>query len=123
MSAPVSAALTPDDRLGLSRARLRRVMLQDSGDLASDALGAWWARSPLRLVGQMGAQAADKLARPIAQRHPWQMVGGALLSGAVLAWARPWRWRWLPHQALVAAIAPPLLARAMAAVNKAHLRH
>lgn len=29
--------------------------------------------------------------RPVAQRHPLALVGGAAAAGALLVWARPWR--------------------------------
>ncbi len=60
--------------------------------LVIEALSQWWAGHPLRVTGQGIASAAMAVIQPLAQRHPFALVLGALAVGGVLAWSRPWRW-------------------------------
>lgn len=119
MSADTDGAAA--ERLEASRERLRRAMSRTGKhpgvQLGVDGLSAWWEHSPLRTAAQVAAESADGWARPVAQRHPLRLVGGALLAGGLFSALRPWRW--LPQRALWAALGPPLLARALASVKKA----
>ncbi len=81
-----------------------------------DAVRDWWAKHPLHLAGEMGAEAARSVLRPVALRHPLALVLGALLLGGVLAWTRPWRWILKP--AWFAGLWPELFFQTLA-----HLRH
>jgi len=109
------------ERLEASRDRLRRAMSRPGKnlgvELGVEGLSAWWAHSPLRTAAQVAAESADGWARPMAQRHPLRLVGGALLAGGLVSALRPWRW--LPQRAIWAALGPPLLARALAGLKKA----
>jgi hypothetical protein len=109
--------------LQASRARLRLALVQAADDTAAanrsgsrdgpDAapgtgppawllhlLAHWWHGHPWRGWSLLAADAADAVARPLAQRHPLALVAGAAGVGALLVWSRAWRgWslaaRWL----------------------------
>lgn len=122
------------DRLALSRERLRLALRVDAAALAAasaspawldrlhtvpaahialQALAQWWARSPWRLAGRIGADAAQAVVKPVAQRHPWALVLGATAAGALFAWSRPWRWMLKP--ALFAGLLPQLARHSLKA--------
>lgn len=133
----MSSSLTPSEQLSLSRARLR-LALHDTAatpghtpgqraggsaapwqenlkaipgvGIALDALLAWWAGHPLRLVTLLAVDATKTAVRPIAQRHPVGLVLGSFLVGGLLAWSRPWRLILTP--ALLAGLLPQLLSKA-----------
>lgn len=138
---PVAALPSACERLVRSRERLRLALQQGatgsatppgSGagtrqgpsawlqDLAAlpgagiviDAVRAWWAKHPLRLGGQAGAEAVRSVLQPIARSHPLALALGALLLGGVLAWTRPWRWILKP--AWFAGLGPELFLQALA---------
>lgn len=77
-----------------------------------DALAAWWWQHPLRPLAQVAGDASNAVARPLAQRHPLLLVLAAGLSGAALAWSRPWRW--IFGSALFAGLVPQFAARIVA---------
>jgi hypothetical protein len=52
----------------------------------------WWSGHPLRAAAGMAAGVATLALRPLAARHPWGLVAGAVVLGGLLAWTRPWRW-------------------------------
>ena len=132
--------LTPGERLTLSRERLRQAMVRSNspnGDGAGaggsgsglglldvlklavpsagvviDAINQWWKGHPLQATGNLAGSIGDGLLRPLAQRHPLTLVAGAAGLGALLVWARPWRWARTPS--LLAALAPGLLSSAWA---------
>lgn len=139
----MSAVLpSPAERLAQTREHLRRALHDDSspprraandpvtGDpqaqswlerlrsipgaaIAVDAVGLWWTRHPMRVPVALALTTASNAARPLAQRHPLALVGGALVLGALLAWSRPWRWALKP--ALFAGLLPQLLLSALKA--------
>ena len=76
------------------------------------AVSAWWAQHPLHVAGTAAAATAKAAVQPIADRHPFALVLGALLLGGVLAWSRPWRWALKP--ALFAGLLPQLVSQALA---------
>lgn len=67
----------------------------------------WWSGHPLRAVATVAAGAASVTLKPLAARHPWGLVAGALALGGLLAWARPWRWSVTP--VLFAGVLPQML--------------
>lgn len=66
----------------------------------------WWARHPLRATAQLADEAGRELLRPIAKRHPWMLLGGAVAVGVVLGRLRPWRL--VSRNAVLASILPPI---------------
>lgn len=99
------------ERLAASRERLRQAMQMAStgsgdgggtgadsvlGSLAGDVLATWWSKQPLHTAWLMAADAANALARPVAQRHPYALVLGAAGLGGLLVLVRPWRWISIP---------------------------
>lgn len=80
-----------DTRQGPS-AWLQNLAALPGAGIVIDAVRAWWAKHPLRLAGQVGAEAVRSVLQPVARNHPLALVLGALLLGGVLAWTRPWRW-------------------------------
>ena len=64
--------------------------------LGLQALSAWWAtrwqQHPLNRAVSMAWDAANAVAKPMAQRNPIAMALAAVAVGAVLAYSRPWRW-------------------------------
>ena len=75
------------------------------------AVRSWWTQHPLHLAGSVVVDGVKAAAQPIARRHPIVLMLGALLVGALLARSRPWRW--LLEPALIAALLPQLLPKAM----------
>lgn len=67
----------------------------------------WWSGHPLRAVASVVAGAANAVLKPVAARHPWGLVAGALVLGGLLAWSRPWRWALTP--VVFAGVLPRLL--------------
>lgn len=132
--------LTPGERLTLSRERLRQAMARSdsptgdgtgaggspsglglldvlklaipSAGVVIDAIDQWWRGHPLQATGNLAGNMGDGLLRPLAQRHPLALAAGAAALGALLVWARPWRWARTPS--LLAALAPGLLSSAWA---------
>ncbi len=116
---PVSNALeTPAARLSRSREQLRlslghappepgdgglrpaRAAAQTGLDALTDIPGVAilvamirrrWSGHPLRAVATVAAGAATTALKPLAARHPWGLVAGALVLGGLLVWAAPWR--------------------------------
>jgi hypothetical protein len=49
------------------------------------------APTGLDLLRAGAQQGGDALLRPLARQHPWALLGGAALAGALLVGGRPWR--------------------------------
>lgn len=100
----MSTLLPASQRLACSREALHRAF--DEVNLAAKASDrcdpALW-----RLV----ADAAELLLKPVAQRHPYALVGAAALLGGLLVQLRPWRW--VAPSAWLSVLLPVLLAQAM----------
>lgn len=125
-------------RLNESRARLRQVLYdhahppaprRSQGSLTRwldnlqakpgiggvlHALRQWWDHHPVRAAGAVAVQATEVVVRPVAQRHPLVLLGGAVVVGAMLAWSRPWRRVLTP--ALVAGLLPQFARSALTQV-------
>jgi hypothetical protein len=71
----------------------------------------WWAQHPLRTAGVVAAEATRRIAAPIAERRPLALVFGAVLVGALLALARPWRL--LLRPSVLVGLLPMIAARAI----------
>lgn len=56
-----------------------------------DAVSAWWARHPLNSAVSLAHGIVRETAVPLARRHPFMMVGAAVLAGALLMRFRFWR--------------------------------
>jgi hypothetical protein len=109
---------TPAERLQQSRDRMARWMIEADGRniarrasadggawswlgslrnnpvvaLVTDAISSWWANHPLHPAAGLAEGIARDAVAPLARRHPRAMVAGAGLVGALIVWARPWRW-------------------------------
>lgn len=68
---------------------LREAWPELADDAAPPATAAD-ASMPGAAIALLSATGHDAL-RPVAQRHPLALVGGAAAAGALLVWARPWR--------------------------------
>lgn len=89
-------------RLARSRQRLAAALLESSHRplapapattaLLVEAVLDGWTRHPLHVGGEVALGVANGVLQPVAQRHPWGLVFGSALAGAVLAGSRPWRW-------------------------------
>jgi hypothetical protein len=82
--------------------------------LVAGALRDWWLRHPLRTATLVAREASHSLAQPMARQHPLVLALGAFAAGALLAWARPWRWILRP--ALFAGVASQIASRAVSAL-------
>jgi hypothetical protein len=49
-------------------------------------------KQPLRHALTLAGLLAQQRVAPLAQRHPFAVIGAAAVAGALLACARPWRW-------------------------------
>ena len=79
-----------------------------------DAVSNWWKSHPVHAFGVIAGSAARDAAGPLVRRHPVAMVGVALLAGAVLVRAKPWRL--VLKSALFAGLASQVASRLIAAV-------
>ena len=86
---------SPDAKLAASRAQLRQALRQ--GESAH----------PLQKALNTAAVTAELVLQPIAQAHPYRLVMGAALAGALLVKTRTWRW--LPAPAVLAGLVPQLV--------------
>jgi hypothetical protein len=77
-----------------------------------DALSSWWANHPLHSAADLAQGIAHEAITPLARRHPKAMVAGAVLAGALIVWARPWRW--LMRPALLTGILSQIASQAVA---------
>lgn len=68
----------------------------------------WWMKQPLQVAFKLVSHAAQTLLRPLAQRHPYRLVGMAAAVGAVFILVRPWRW--ISVAALLAGFMPKILS-------------
>jgi len=66
----------------------------------------WWARHPWRATAQLADEAGRELLRPVAKRHPWMLLGGAVVAGIVIGRLRPWRL--VSRNAVLASLLPPI---------------
>jgi hypothetical protein len=128
---------TPSDRLMLSRERLRHAIQsnsrvsgpdhgQDHGAQAAglmaglklfpgsqallDALRLWWSQQPVRAVAVVAEGLANEALTPFAKKHPWSLVVGGFVVGALIAWTRPWRWAIAP--VLLTGLLPQIISAA-----------
>lgn len=89
-------------RLAQSRQRLAAALLETSRRpqtsapattaLLVEAVLDGWTRHPLHVGGEVALGVANGVLQPVAQRHPWGLVFGSALAGAVLMRSHPWRW-------------------------------
>ena len=82
------------------------------GGIVREVIGEWWDEHPLHASATLAFKASRTAIVPLVRRHPAAVLGGAAVVGAVIIWARPWRW--LLRPALVAGVASQLAARAIA---------
>lgn len=62
------------------------------GGTPTERLVAWWKTLPFAQAFGAVAHSAQSLLGPVVSRYPGRLMLGALLTGAVIAWIRPWRW-------------------------------
>lgn len=74
--------------------------------MAMRGISRWWRLHPWRSSVEFVFDATDELVRPAAEKHPWMLLAGALVVGAVISRARPWRL--LSGGALLASVIPQL---------------
>jgi hypothetical protein len=79
------------------------------GGIVTEVISEWWAEHPLHASAAFALSASRTAIVPLVRRHPAATLGGAAALGAVIIWARPWRW--LLRPALVAGVASQLAAR------------
>ena len=79
------------------------------GGIVTEVIGEWWAEHPLHASAAFALSASRTAIVPLVRRHPAATLGGAAALGAMIIWARPWRW--LLRPALVAGVASQLAAR------------
>jgi hypothetical protein len=88
-------------------------MLADvpAATVAARWLRRWWSRHPWRTTADLALAITREVAEPAAKRHPWLLVGGAVVAGMALSRVRPWRW--ISGGAIVASLVPRLDMGAM----------
>ncbi|KQV78747.1 hypothetical protein [Rhizobacter sp. Root1221] len=86
------------------------------GAVAARYLRRWWRRHPLRATAELGDELGRELLGPAVEKHPWLVLGGAVVAGALLSRLKPWRW--LSGTAILSSILPPIsLASLLASVT------
>lgn len=141
---PVDNVLAATERLRQSRRRMRDQMLEfnassapgqaahrgagASGELLAalaalpvlgpliDSAANWWANHPLRSVAELFTKPGTSTAKPLTERHPWAIVLGAAAVGALLMWARPWRFALL-RRALYTGVLPQVVTTLLSRVS------
>jgi hypothetical protein len=84
--------------------------------VAARYLRRWWRRHPLHATAELGDQLGREVLTPTAEKHPWMLLGGAVIAGAVLARLRPWRW--VSGSTILSNLLPPVsLASILASVT------
>jgi hypothetical protein len=143
LTARAEEQASPEQRLAISRARIRDYLENSSGrrkrggtaagaaaassndwfekvrkhpvaGAVVDAVMGWWHNHPLHAVGTVAGAAARDAVGPLARRHPVAMVSAAVLLGALVVWTRPWRL--VLKSALFAGLASQVAARLVAQV-------
>lgn len=79
-----------------------------------DAVSNWWKSHPVHAFGVIAGSAARDAAGPLVRRHPVAMVAAAVLAGALVVKARPWRL--VLKSALFAGLASQVASRLVSAV-------
>ena len=82
------------------------------GGIVREVISDWWAEHPLHASATLAFKASRTAIVPLVRQHPVAVLGIAAVVGAVIIWARPWRW--LLRPALVAGVASQLAARTIA---------
>jgi hypothetical protein len=100
----------PELRLVISRERLR-VALQVPGPPSKVSGSSGWLNV---LQSVPCTRLVLEALTPIAQRNPLGLMLTALAAGALLTWAKPWRWS--PLSGIVAGVLPEILAKLVAQV-------
>lgn len=81
---------------------------------------SWWADHPLHAVADLfirpNASATGPIKQPLTQRHPWALLLGAVAVGALLMWARPWRFGLL-RRAVYAGVVPQMINSLLSRVS------
>ena len=81
---------------------------------------SWWADHPLHAVADLfirpNASATGPIKQPLTQRHPWALLLGAVAVGALLMWARPWRFGLL-RRAVYAGLVPQMINSLLSRVS------
>ena len=77
----------------------------------------WWTRFPLGPTLAAALSTAMSTWVPIAKRHPVRVVLCAAVTGAAIAWIRPWRWMTAAAAATTLAVAVDLLTQAQSKDN------
>jgi hypothetical protein len=137
-AAPVPI-LSAAERLAASRQRLRAAMLEIAhptprpsmfdglGDLKGqlidrikalpgaalilESVADWWEQHPLHAAGIVAEEAARPFVLPVARRHPYALIAGSLVVGALLVASKPWRWMLRP--ALFVGLVPQLVSHGL----------
>lgn len=95
------------------------VALPVLGPLINTAM-TWWAEHPLHAVAELFSRpsASDTEApkMSLARRHPWAMLLSAAALGALLMWARPWRFALL-RRAVYAGLLPQMVTTLLSRVS------
>ena len=81
---------------------------------------SWWADHPLHAVADLFTPRKDAAAEPasqtLTQRHPWAMLVSAAAIGALLMWARPWRYALL-RRAVYSGVLPQVFTSLLSRVS------
>ena len=106
---PTPQPLSPEQRLAQTRSALRRAVGQDEAagerhphgghgeerDTMTHTMGLmiqrWLDRHPWTWAVRTAGAVAMPVSREVVQRNPFLALGGALATGALFAWLRPWR--------------------------------
>ncbi|MEO8038419.1 MAG: hypothetical protein ABI794_06585 [Betaproteobacteria bacterium] len=81
----------PGQRAAWAPEWLERVRQHPIAGTIVDTVHDWWVNHPILGATRIAGFAARRTIRPLADRYPLPLVAAAVVMGALLFWARPWR--------------------------------
>lgn len=105
----LAAGVGNASRSGFLSSWLNQLAAIPGAGLMVNAAKGWWSQHPWRLAFTVVAEGARAVLQPIAQVHPYRLVGVAAVFGVLIGWTRPWRW--VAKPAVLAGLLPQIISR------------
>ena len=99
------------DKLGLSSS-VDSVLAHPVVATLRDTVEQWWRTNRWRPIVTVAIGAVNQMAVPLARKHPYRLLGIAMLGGAILSRLKPWKWLAITVvPTLLASMLPTLISR------------